>query len=354
MKRDNFERKQHYSLMFTFLGIILAVVLAIIVVVGLFTILMLYLGILKLEGGQMPIGSFILCLIAGTLIIGTFMAWGASLFILKPINKILNSLHSLASGNYSSRLYFKGPFSKLSTIRELTDSFNTMASELEHTEMMRSDFINNFSHEFKTPIVSIAGFAKLLKRGNLNEEQVIEYLDIIEEESLRLSQMATNVLSLTKVENQSILSDVAPFNLSEQLRTSVLLLEKKWTRKHLELSLPIDEYYFNGNEELLIQVWINLFDNAIKFSQEYGVLEAKIDKTENNTYVYISNFGDPIPEESMEKIFNKFYQADESHSTEGNGVGLAIVKKIVDLHHGNVTSACRDGKTTFSVILPNV
>ena len=338
--------------MMVILVTILSVVLVIIVLVGLFTIFLSYTGILKLENSQIPVGSFILALIIGTLIIGTALAWVSSIIILKPINKILNSMNDLASGNYSSRLYFNGPVARNSTARELTDSFNKMASELEHTEMLRTDFINNFSHEFKTPIVSIAGFAKLLKRGNLTEEERIEYLDIIEEESMRLSQMATNVLNLTKVENQSILTDVTRFNLSEQIRTSVLLLENKWSRKHLELSMPSEEYYISGNEELLKQVWINLFDNAIKFSPEYGLLEAKISNGGPYVSVSISNIGDPIPQESMDKIFNKFYQADESHATEGNGVGLAIVKKIVELHHGTVGVKCKDGVTTFTVRLP--
>lgn len=354
MKNEKYDRKQQYGLMFTFLGIILAIILAIIVLVGLFTILMINLGSLDLKGPEFPIGSFILTLIIGTLMIGTLMAWGATVIIMKPVNKIYYSLNSLAEGNFTARLSFKGPFARLSTVANLTESFNKMASELEQTEMLRSDFVNNFSHEFKTPIVSIAGFAKLLKRGNLTPEQQAEYLDIIEEESLRLSQMATNVLSLTSVENQAILSDVASYNLSEQLRTSVLLLENKWTRKHLELSLPMDEYYITGDEELLMQVWINLFDNAIKFSQEYGLLEVRIEKDIDTVSVCISNFGDSIPEESMDKIFGKFYQADESHSTEGNGVGLAVVKKIVDLHHGEVFAVCKGGKTTFTVKLPDV
>jgi len=354
MKKENPERKQRYSLMLPFLGAFLLVILAITVLVGLFILLLLYIGVLRMENSQLPTGPFLVCIIIGTVGIGTFLAWGFSVLILKPINKILNSLNRLANGDYSARLVFKGPITKHQTVTELTDSFNSMASELEHTEMLRSDFINNFSHEFKTPIVSIAGFAKLLKRGNLTEEQKEEYLDIIEEESLRLSQMATNVLNLTKVENQTILTDITTFNLSEQLRTCVLLLEKKWSRKHLELSMPMEEQYIRANEELLMEVWINLFDNAIKFSQEYGILEARIVKEQDLIKVMISDFGDPVPPESMDKIFNKFYQADESHSTEGNGVGLAIVERIVDLHSGKTEVSCKDGKTTFTVILPDV
>lgn len=131
--------------------------------------------------------------------------------------------------------------------------------------MLRSDFINNFSHEFKTPIVSIAGFAKLLRRGNLTDEQKEEYLEVIEEESLRLSAMANNVLNLTRVENQTILTEVTRFNLSEQIRGAVLLLAEKWTPKNLYMDMQFGEHMICANEELLKQVWINLLDNAIKF-----------------------------------------------------------------------------------------
>lgn len=238
------------------------------------------------------------------------------------------------------------------TINEITNGFNQMAEELDNTKMLRGDFINNFSHEFKTPIVSIAGFTKLLKRGNLTEEQQREYLDIIEEESLRLSAMATNVLNMTKVENQTILTDVTQFNLSEQIRSSVLLLENPWTRKNIEFSLEFDEYEIWANEELLKQIWINLIDNAIKFSPEYGMIVIKIVDEGEKYKISIANSGTEIPEERRKKIFDKFYQADESHSSEGNGIGLAIVKRVTELHHGEVKVDCKNGITTFAVELP--
>ena len=241
---------------------------------------------------------------------------------------------------------------KVPVIQTLTDSFNTLASELENTEMLRSDFINNFSHEFKTPIVSIAGFAKLLKRGNLTETQKAEYLDIIEEESLRLSAMATNVLNLTKVENQSILTDISEYNLSEQLRTCVLLLEAKWERKRLEPELDFDEIQIEGSQELLKEVWINLLDNAVKFAPEGSSILLKAEETPEAVTVTVKNEGPDIPPEAMSRIFNKFYQADESHAAEGNGVGLAIVKRVVDLHGGTVEVVSSGGITSFSVTLP--
>ena len=346
------EHKQSISLLLLFSGVVLILLLATTLIVGLVVMFLIDQGTLTLGPAQIKPVSFLLTLILLSILIGAGFAFFMLRYPLKPINKLLHAMNQLASGDYSVRLGFKGIVGKHPTVSEFTNSFNKMASELQQTEMLRSDFINNFSHEFKTPIVSIAGFAKVLKRGNLSEEQRIEYLDIIEEESLRLSQMATNVLNLTKVENQTILTDVGKFNLSEQIRTCILVLENNWSKKHLDLALPTEEYYINGNEELLKQVWINLLDNAIKFSQDHGIVEVQIRSDESTVTVAVSDFGEEIPIEAREKIFHKFYQADESHAAEGNGVGLAVVKKIIDLHGGTITVDCAGGKTTFTISLP--
>ena len=283
---------------------------------------------------------------------------GAALVILlgkipqKPINKFIDGLNSLAAGDFETRLSYKGAFSNHPTVVEVTESFNKLAKELENTEMLRSDFINNFSHEFKTPIVSIAGFAKLLQRGNLTEEEKMQYLNVIEEESMRLSYMATNILNMTKIENQEILTDITRFNLSEQIRFAVLLMEEQWSKKNLELQLDFDEHMIEANEELLKQVWINLVGNAVKFAPRCATVAVNICATAESYIVEVSNTGSEIPPEKQKRIFNKFYQADESHAQEGNGIGLAIVKKIVDLHSGWVSVRSGNGMTVFTVELP--
>jgi signal transduction histidine kinase len=261
-------------------------------------------------------------------------------------------MNRLASGDFKARLEIEGPLAKHSAVKEVTDSFNRMAEELQSTEMLRSDFINNFSHEFKTPIVSIAGFAKLLRRGSLPAEKQEEYLAIIETESMRLSQMATNVLNLTKVENQTILTDVTEYNLSEQIRSCILLLSEKWEQKNIEYALDFNEYTIHANEELLKQVWINLLGNAVKFTPVGGLIEVRITEQENNITVSVRNTGSEIAPEHQERIFNKFYQADESHASEGNGIGLAIVKRVVELHEGEISVSSGSGSTTFTVTLP--
>ncbi len=270
----------------------------------------------------------------------------------RPFAKIINQLNRLASGDFSARLNFSKKLESEPMFSELSDSFNKMAEELERTEMLRSDFVNNFSHEFKTPIVSIAGFAKLIKRANLTEEQRREYADIIEKESMRLSYMATNVLNMTKVENQGILSDISRYNLSEQLRSCVLLLEDKWSEKDIGFDMDFGEYYINANEELLRQVWINIIDNAIKFSPRGSTVELDIKDGTDSIIVKVQNYGSEVPHDAQKRIFGKFFQADRSHSSEGNGLGLAIVARITELHSGEVWVESENNTTAFYVRLP--
>ncbi len=295
---------------------------------------------------------FLLLMSAVSLIIGVCVTFASSRLPLKPINRLINQMNRLAGGDFTVRLSFGRLTRSHPALAEIIDSFNLMAEQLERTEMLRSDFINDFSHEFKTPIVSISGFARLLKEGNLTEEERNEYIGIIEEESLRLASMATNVLELTRVESQSILTDVTTYNLSEQLRSCVLLLERKWTDKGQEMDLNFEEYDISASEELLKQVWINLLDNAVKFCPEGGTVSVSIEEEREGLSVAISNTGSDIAPEDREAIFNKFYQADKSHAKSGNGIGLAIVKRVVQLHQGAVTVQSGSGRVTFTVWLP--
>lgn len=302
--------------------------------------------------GEIKLGRIILFMSLISLIIGSAITFFSSRIPLKPVNDIINHTNRLAAGDFKTRLEFGNIISSHPAAKELTASFNAMAEELENTEMLRNDFINAFSHEFKTPIVSITGLASLLESGNLTEEQRGQYAHAIKEESARLSSMATNILQLTKVENQTILTDVSEFNLSEQIRSAVLLLEEKWASKEIDLQIDLDEHMIEANEELLKQVWINLIDNAVKFVPKYGIVAIDVVNEGESICVKVSNTGSEIPFDKQEKIFHKFYQADESHSTQGNGVGLAIVKRIVELHKGSVGVISENGLTTFTVTLP--
>lgn len=283
------------------------------------------------------------------LLIGSILSMLFSRLPLAPYREIMSAVDRIADGDYSVRLHLRGP----EEFRALTKKFNHMAEELGSVEMLRSDFVNNFSHEFKTPIVSIRGFAKALKWEDLSEEERSEYLNIIISEAERLTDLSTNVLYLSKIEQQTILTDKHPFNLSEQIRRVIVLLDQKLTQKHLQVDLRCSEISCTGNEEMLRQVWINLLDNAIKFSPEYDQIELCIMQTEEQIRVSISNQGLPIPEETAAHLFDKFYQGDPSHTSHGNGLGLAIAKRIVTLHEGSITfHQSADGLLTFEVSLP--
>lgn len=350
MKKEEQKQRLALTLLFsTFVFLIMC--LAIVIAIGIIYILLAF-GVIYSVDENIKVGQAILFMSIISSIIGFVLSFLSSKVSLKPVNRFITAMNRLAAGDFKARIYFGRPIDTHPTFVEIADSFNKTAAELEHTEMLRSDFINNFSHEFKTPIVSIAGFAKILKKGNITEEQRQEYLSIIEEESLRLSYMATNVLNLTKIENQMILTDVTQYNLSEQIRSAILLLEDKWSRKKLEFHIDFAEYMITANEELMKQVWINLIDNAIKFSDDYNAIEIYIIEKDSDLQVSITNIGETIPKEKQERIFNKFYQADESHATEGNGIGLAIVKKVVELHQGTVSVQSLNEHTTFVVELP--
>ena len=198
------------------------------------------------------------------------------------------------------------------------------------------------------------GLLDLLKCSDVSATKRKQYLNIIEDELDRLSIMATNVLKLTKIENENVLTNVTKYNLSEQVRECILLFEKRWEKKNIDFSLEFDEFTISANEDLLKEVWINLIDNAIKFSPDNGVIGVDIVKKGNYLEVSVSNGGEKIEEGDLDKIFNKFYSKTTVSKGEGNGIGLSIVKHIVDLHKGTITVVSNSEKTTFTVVLPVV
>ena len=282
-------------------------------------------------------------------VIGSGLALIMSRVPLKPIRDLIDAINQLALGNFKVRIHLDltEEFVKLSS------SFNRMAQELENTELLRSDFINNFSHEFKTPIVSLRGFAKLLKNHNLTDEERDEYLDIIIQESTRLSQLSSNVLNLSKVENLSILSDMERFSLSEEIRRSVLIFEPKWQAKELDMIVDMIELEYYGNKALLNQVWINLLDNAVKFSPQKGKIKIKLHQEDGWIIFQVLDNGCGMDQAILAHIFERFYQGDSSHATQGNGLGLAVAQKIVSLHGGDIRADSEEGiGATFTVRLP--
>lgn len=352
-KNSHFSQRTHLlppktmlTILFSFTVFVTLVITMLIVGVG--TLLLVNTDILSEETlmivPHIPVMVFALV----SIVTGTVVAALISKIPMRPVNILINGMDKLANGEFDTRIQL----GDMHIAQELQESFNSLAAELSQTEMLRSDFVNNFSHEFKTPIVSIRGFARLLQKGNLSQEKEAEYLDIIVEEISRLADLSTNALNLTKIENQAILTDVSTYNLSEQIRRSILLLEQKWTKKGLTIEPEFSEYMIEANEELLKQVWINLLDNAIKFSPENQMIHCRILDEEDQYIVEVQNFGSPIDEEDIDKLFNKYWQGDTSHASAGSGIGLSIVKSVIALHHGSINIDSNSIRTIFSVTLP--
>lgn len=276
--------------------------------------------------------------------------------MVRPIRKLVDATKKVAKGDFSVRVESEEADDE---VAELMGSFNNMTRELGNNELFKKDFINSFSHEFKTPIVSIRGFAKQLQRDDLTEEQKREYVDIIARESERLANMSSNVLLLTRLENQEIMPDLTVFSLDEQLRQAILLLEKQWSDKDMELDLDLPDLRIRGNEEMLTHVWINIIGNAIKFSEIGGTLTVSCHLVGDRVQVQVADNGVGMDENTQARIFDKFYQgensgsAQPSHSVEGNGLGLSLVKRIVELSRGKISVESKLGEgSTFTVELP--
>ncbi len=286
-------------------------------------------------------------------VVTTLVGCAVSVFIVRlPVTwttNLIKGIRSISHGNYDTRLRER----KIKQINKVAKEFNVMAQQLEITETLSHDFINNFSHECKTPIASINGFAKILKNKNLTEQERNEYLDIIIDESERLNNLATDILNLSRLENQMILTNAEKTDITEQIRETVARLYKSNAEKNIEIILSEERHFVNGNKSMLDIVWQNLISNAIKFSDENTVINIDV-KTEKNTVIIsIKNKGSVISEEQKSRLFEKFYQCDESHATKGNGLGLAIVKRITQLHEGDIVLKKSDeNATVFEVTLP--
>lgn len=296
----------------------------------------------------------ILASLGASIIIGTMLAFIVWIVVLKPLSELIKGTKRVMDGDYSVRIDVG--WVEKRTIRELKElihDFNEMVEELQNTEMFRRDFISNFSHEFKTPLASIRGFARQLCEGGLDPEQQREFSRIILDETEYLSVMSQNTLLLTNIENRDIVSERTEFSLDEQLRTCMLRLEPQWSEKNIEIDMEeLDDVRFFWNEQLLAHVWNNLFDNAVKFTPEGGSIRVSCKKEKGMVKVEVSDSGCGIPEDALPHIFEKFYQADNSHATKGNGLGLALVKKIVELCGGNIRVVSGQGRgTTFYVEL---
>lgn len=272
-------------------------------------------------------------------------------FIYRYLDKISYAMQKVADGDYTVRLDAE----KDQPFRELYRNFNTMAEELGGVEMLKNDFINGYAHELRTPITSINGFAEMLLNddGTLSREEKRSYLEIIASESRRLADLAGNSLLMSRLDTQKIIPDKKPFSLDEQLRRCSILLSGQWTEKDLDMTMDLDEAVYVGDYDLMQHLWINLLTNAVKYTPKGGSITVTLKNEEKFIAVSVADTGKGIPPEDRERIFDKYYQTDKSHSKRGLGLGLAICKRIVQLCNGSLTVESEVGVgSTFTVKLP--
>ncbi|AFS77620.1 sensor signal transduction histidine kinase [Gottschalkia acidurici 9a] len=309
--------------------------------------------LLKLELFTLGEPNFIAGVIAFTItsiLLGTIMTAIVGKRLMSPIILLTKATKEIAKGNFDVSVpEYPVPIN----FDHLIQDFNKMALELKGIEMLRTDFIANVSHEFKTPIASIKGYATLLQDENISTEERHEYTQMIIDSTNQLSKLSSNILSLSKLENQEIVMDKAPFQLDEQIRQAFLMLEPQWSQKNIRVYPELSPVIYCGNADLMMQIWLNIIGNAIKFTNEFGSIFAELYVQNNDIYIIFSDTGVGMSPEVQEHIFEKFYQGNHNRSTEGNGLGLSLVKRIVDLCYGTIDVQSKPNiGTTFTIILP--
>ncbi len=346
--KDKKDKRSPSHLWFYFTLIIFVTILIVFVIILAVWLLFYHIGVIA----YYPMArEFILVpLLIASIILGSSVAYVVGRLIIRPIQHISEAFGRLAEGDFSVRV---STDERLSEIREMAESFNTMVYDLSQIETLRSDFVTDVSHEFKTPISAIEGYATLLQSEALSPEKRQLYVDKIISNSRRLSELTSNVLTLSKLENQESLPSCERYRLDEQLRQNILLLEDKWSEKELDFSLHLPNVLFFGCEVLLNEVWFNLIDNAVKHSPKGGTIEICLSTSDDSVAVLIADQGDGMDAEVQKHIFEKFYQGDNSHAGEGNGLGLALAKRIVDMCGGTITVKSAPGEgAAFTVTLP--
>ena len=291
------------------------------------------------------------------LILGCVFLTGSIVFlviadiIVKPLTRLTNAIKELSNGNYNVRVDNVGQ----DEISKLNQGFNQMARQLAKQDETRQKFISDISHEFQTPLTSIQGFANILKEEDLPKEQRVKYANIILYNSKRLSSLAKNMLQLTLLDREEIELELTNYSLVEQMNRVISTQENQAMEKNIEIvfEMPKKEIFIEGDEQRLEQVWTNIISNAIKYTNEGGLITITMKKNSKDIEISIEDTGIGMSKEVVSHIFERFYRKDKARNVEGNGLGLAIVKSIVDLHHGKIDILSQvDVGTNFIVRLP--
>lgn len=272
-------------------------------------------------------------LLVTCVIVGSVVTAILSKQVYAPMKNVIRAMEQVADGDYSVRL---NDSSNAKEVMEMYTGFNLMAHELQATEVLQTDFVSNVSHEFKTPINAIEGYTMLLQGSdNLGEDEKL-YLKKIVFNTHRLSTLVGSILLLSKLENQHIPARRTLYRLDEQIRQSIVAMEPDWARKNVDFDAELEKVEFEGNEPMLRHVWDNLIANAVKFGPEGGLVRIRLENADGIIRFIIEDEGCGLSEEAIKHIYDKFYQADSSHKEEGNGLGLALVKRILSLENGKI------------------
>ena len=292
-------------------------------------------------------------LIVLSCLVASLVAWFFSKMFSDPVQQLREGMRSVADGNFDIQLECQ---SSTGEMKELFAGFNMMVRELQSTEILQTDFVSNVSHEFKTPINAIEGYAMLLQNTEHMDTVEYEYIEKILYNTQRLSTLVSNILLLSKIENQSIQTHQESYRMDEQIREAILSLELAWEEKTIDFDVELDEVEYYGSKHLLYHVWTNLMSNAIKFSPQGGLITLRLCADDNWIRFWIDDQDPGLSETAGTHIFDKFYQEDTSHKSEGNGLGLALVKGIVAMSEGEVFAEnLPNGGCRFTVLLkPNI
>ena len=297
-------------------------------------------------GWKIPLEVELLCT---CLLIGLLFTSQLSKYFFNPIKKLRRAIDQVAEGDFSVRLEEK---SSSKEIMEIYTGFNLMAHELSSTEILQTDFVSNVSHEFKTPISAIEGYSTLLQGSENLDHIQREYVDKILLNTRRLSSLVGSILLLSKLENQQIPTNQSSYRLDEQIRQSLVAQEIAWIQKDIELDVELERLSYLGNEPMMRHVWDNLISNAVKFSPQGGTIKLRLTRKPEKLVFTIEDQGSGLSEETQKHIFDKFYQGDSSHKQEGNGLGLALVKRILTIEKGQITAEnIPEGGCRFTVTL---
>lgn len=292
----------------------------------------------------------IVILLFSSIVISTSLVRGfGNRIIFRNLRPIINAFKAVANGDFTQRL--EPP--KERETAEICEGFNEMVNKLGKNELLASDFVSNVSHQFRTPLASIRGYAQLLESNDLTEKERLEYVAIIEEKALSLSDLVNDILELSRLENQSAALSKEVFKLDEQLRKCLLSMEKQMTEKNIEVDISLETVDICANKELLAEVWNNLLENAIKFSHENQTIKIILVSNGKNATVTVKDEGIGMAEETKERLFDRFYRSNDVQGFSGCGLGMSIVRNIVEKHNGTITVETSLGKgSTFKVNIP--